>query len=148
MRNVVIALLFFLVGLSLGWFSKEVHNRYKEVQYKMKLRRHLIVPPNSFDADFDSFLSQFATDTAFQRKHIKFPLVITETIAEKNEHAEYSVKDTLLTQVPESLEVAVHYTHDLNAYADARIIRHENNLYYFRFIDSAWYLVKTQKLLR
>lgn len=78
-----------------------------------------------FQLDFDAFLYDFSTDKEFQKKHIRYPLPVAETIMEKNEDFHYSVEDTVLTKIPKNLDLAVHFTDNLDSFVGSRIVQKE-----------------------
>lgn len=147
MKNPIVYILILIVGVAIGWWGNDLYRFADGVNQNAKMNEEL-KHADVFQLDFYSFLYDFSTDLDFQKKHIKFPLPITETIVEKNEHFHYSVEDTVFTQVPEDLELAIHYTDNLDYLSGSRIIQNDDYIYFFAFKESAWFLIRFQKLLR
>ena len=148
MKKIIPAIIFLLIGAFTGWWGNEMYGFAEGVQEDAKNNRYNLKDIDIFQLDFDAFLYEFSTDKEFQKKHIRYPLPVTETIMEKNEDFHYSVEDTLLTQIPDHLDLAVHYTDNLDSFVGSRIIQKGDHLYFFEFDGSAWYLMKIQELLK
>ncbi len=126
----------------------------------------LIIVQNSllcaqdYDNNFDTFLFKFATDKDFQLERIKFPLVfrtwenpeeiggkiITKSVDKEHwEHDYLFANDNYRPQIYDNFEGKLRETNE-RLFQWIGIETGVNVKYYFKKLDSKWFLIKKEQL--